>query len=387
MKPRSMVLGTVFLVLVALLVAATVAMYRGTFRSTVPVVVSSDRAGLTMTRGAVVKVRGVQVGRVARVDARPHGADITIDIDQDKAAWIDKDATAQIEPPTAFGAKYVQLTTKTPRPADAVQAGDEIKADAVTVEVDEAFTNLARVLNAAQPDRVNNTLTALSGALEGRGERLGDLVTASDRYLADLDHALPALQSDLSQLDDTVDVYDRAAPDIVGLSDHVTTTANTLQSRESALQQALDSARSFSADGASFVDQNGDGLTSLLKTLDPVSQMLQRYAPMLPCTLQGVVVNGDYAKKVVGGVVPGIRTYTKLQPNDYPYRAPANLPKIGYDLGPGCYGLPTVTTAEDARPKPEMGTGVPATLDDPKPPADELATTFFGALAGLVNLL
>src|SRR5271156_2860971 len=59
-------------VLVLVVVAAstlTAMAFSGTLRTTVPLTVISDRAGLVMEDGAKVKLRGVQIGEVASVDA------------------------------------------------------------------------------------------------------------------------------------------------------------------------------------------------------------------------------------------------------------------------------------------------------------------------------
>ena len=47
----------------------TYALFTGTLKSFVPVTLTSDRSGLVMESNAKVKMRGVQVGRVA-VDHR-----------------------------------------------------------------------------------------------------------------------------------------------------------------------------------------------------------------------------------------------------------------------------------------------------------------------------
>ena len=49
-------------------------MFAGTFKSYVPVTLTSDRAGLVMESGAKVKMRGVQVGRVSSVGTAKDGA-------------------------------------------------------------------------------------------------------------------------------------------------------------------------------------------------------------------------------------------------------------------------------------------------------------------------
>lgn len=52
---------------IAVFVAVCTASFTGTFHNYLPVTVTSDRTGLVMESGAKVKMRGVEVGRVAGV--------------------------------------------------------------------------------------------------------------------------------------------------------------------------------------------------------------------------------------------------------------------------------------------------------------------------------
>ena len=83
MADRHITYGLTFIALILALIVGTVASYRGVFRSTVPLTVSSDRAGLTLTSGAAVKLRGVVIGRVGSVDQDAgDGVSIQLDIDR-----------------------------------------------------------------------------------------------------------------------------------------------------------------------------------------------------------------------------------------------------------------------------------------------------------------
>ncbi|MCW2751412.1 MAG: hypothetical protein JWR83_2522 [Aeromicrobium sp.] len=383
---RHFLYGVLFVAIFGVVVVATVASYQGKFQSTTSIKVASDRAGLTMSSGAAVKLRGVEIGRVDGVHATPNGAEIDLAIDRSKIGWISSDATAQIVPPTAFGAKYVQITSSSKKGQDVIASGTVIQTSSVTVEVNEAFSNLAAVLKAAQPDKVNNAITALSSTLDGRGEKLNGLVSQLNTYLGTLDSSLPELNSDLSKADSVVATYDKLSPDLIDLARNVTTTSNTLVDRQTSLDTALKSAETFSGTSEKFVNTIGAPLTNLLQVLDPVTAMLSRYASVLPCTLSGTVYNGQMASRAIGGELPGINTYTKLKPSDEPYKAPTDLPKIGYDRGPDCIGLPRITQADADKPNPDLGTGANPYAGGDKTPPEELTTTFFGALAGLVNL-
>src|ERR1700678_4530847 len=58
---------------IAGIVAVAVGLFRGSFTEAVPVTIVSQRAGLVMNPDAKVKMRGVQVGKVASIESRPNG--------------------------------------------------------------------------------------------------------------------------------------------------------------------------------------------------------------------------------------------------------------------------------------------------------------------------
>ena len=65
--------GLAAIVAIVAIVAMAIGLFRGSFTETVPVTVVSDRAGLVMNPDAKVKMRGVEVGRVASIAPKPDG--------------------------------------------------------------------------------------------------------------------------------------------------------------------------------------------------------------------------------------------------------------------------------------------------------------------------
>ena len=88
-----------------------IGLFRGSFTETVPVTVVSDRAGLVMNPDAKVKMRGVQVGKVASIETRPDGkAVLQLAMDPVAAAPHSRPTSrVDITSSTVFGAKFVEL--------------------------------------------------------------------------------------------------------------------------------------------------------------------------------------------------------------------------------------------------------------------------------------
>ena len=103
----------ILLVAVAVFLFVTTTAFAGTFRSYVPVTLSSDRAGLVLETNAKVMLRGVQVGRVSQIGENNDRASLRLEIDPDQIRYIPANVQAQISATTAFGAKFVELVYQT----------------------------------------------------------------------------------------------------------------------------------------------------------------------------------------------------------------------------------------------------------------------------------
>src|SRR5439155_27039188 len=87
---------TLILVVVsAVLIWLTYALFAGTLKKEVPVTLTSDRAGLVMETNAKVKLRGVQVGRVAAITGGREPVVLKLDIDPDQIKYIPANIEAQ----------------------------------------------------------------------------------------------------------------------------------------------------------------------------------------------------------------------------------------------------------------------------------------------------
>jgi phospholipid/cholesterol/gamma-HCH transport system substrate-binding protein len=383
---RQVVYGFLFLGLVGLLILGTIAQYRGVFEDNVVVTVEADRAGLTLAKGAAIKLRGVEIGRVGEVEDDDGTVKIKLEIDEDKIDQVPADVTAQIVPPTAFGAKYVQLTEPDGSTADPISAGAVIPGTRVTVEVDEAFENLTQVLDVARPAEVNAALTAAAGAVDQRGALIGELISQTDAYLVSFNPALPTLSEDLRVADDVLDVYAAARPDLVSTLDQTGDISDTLVRQRASLQALERSLTTFGDEADVLLRSSEEGIVTSLNLLEPVSRTLERYSPEIPCLILGLASLNEFAERAVGGIHPGLYALARLIPARDPYTYEENLPMLGEDRGPACYGLPFVTPAEAERPPPYLHTGANP-YDGPQPTPDQAALdTLLGLLAGGASL-
>jgi phospholipid/cholesterol/gamma-HCH transport system substrate-binding protein len=381
---------------IASIVVVTALLFNGTLRKVVPITLVSDRAGLVMEPGAKVKLRGVEIGYVGSIGpGTNNGSALKLKIDQGPFGYLPSNVEAEIKSSTAFGAKYVNLVVPTPDASPAqLKPGAVLKARNVTVEVNTVFENLQSVVTAIDPAKLNAVLSALAEALRGKGQLIGEAITASNDVLLAVNPRMETVKRNWQLFDQTLDAYSVATQDILTVLDSFTTTSSTITSQAQALDDVLLSAIGFGRAGVNALDPNQDGIVGSLRLFEPTTALLAAYSPTYTCLFQGAqwfLENGG--RDAMGGNGKSVIMDSALLFGDDPYRFPDNLPKVNARGGPGgrpsCGSLPDplknfpvkylVTdtgfgTGLDVRPNPGIGFPgwadyFPVTRAVPEPPS------------------
>lgn len=370
------------------------ASFAGALTSVVPVTLISDRAGLVMETGAKVKMRGVQVGQVAGVEGGQEPVRLKLSLLPDQIKHIPANVTAQIRASTIFGAKHVDLIYPENPSAQHLSAGAVLRSGNVSTEVNTVFQNFAEVLNQIDPPKLNAVLTALAGAVRGRGERMGEATSAMNRVLLEVNHRMDTMQQDWRSLRGASDAYSAAAPDILAALDAGSTTSATIVDRTSELDALLLKTVGASQAGIDLIGPNQDNLVRAINTLAPTTDLLRKYNPEYTCLFMGAqwwLDNGGY--EAAGGNGRTVVLDDALLFGKEPYSYPENLPIVAAKGGPGgkpgCGSLPDASknfpvrqlvtntgwgTGLDIRPNPGIGQScwadwLPVTRAVPEPPS------------------
>jgi phospholipid/cholesterol/gamma-HCH transport system substrate-binding protein len=384
----------VLIVIVLAFVWLCSAMFAGALNTYVPVTVASDRAGLVMESGAKVKLRGVQVGRVSGIEAG-NPIRLKLDLFPDQISHIPANVEAQIRATTLFGAKYVDLVYPDNPSRQHLSAGAVLWSRNVTTEVNTVFENLVKVLHQIDPPKLNAVLTALAEGVRGRGERIGEAITASNHVLGEVNPRMPTLEHDWRSLGEAAGAYGGAAQNLLEIVRSFTTTSATLTARASDLDDLLLNVIGVSQAGIDLLAPNRDHLVRAVNVLQPTTDLLLKYNPEYTCLLVGAkswLDNGGYN---VAGAQNGrsILLDDAFLLGSDPYRYPDNLPIVAAKGGPGgkpgCGSLPDVAanypvrqlvtntgwgTGLDIRPNPGIGfpgwaNFFPVTRGTPEPPS------------------
>ncbi|RVW06550.1 MCE family protein [Rhodococcus spongiicola] len=329
------------------IVALSLTMFVGGFTKSEPVTVTAPRSGLVMDPDAKVKMRGVEVGRVAAIDEIGGQAQLRLDIDPSQMHLIPSNSSVEIKSTTVFGAKYVNFVAPENPSRTALQPGAVIDADSVTVEFNTLFQHLSELLQQIEPEKLNATLGAISSALNGRGDDLGQLLSESDAYLKTINPVLPQLQADLEKTAIVANLYADVTPDLMAFLDNATVTSGTLADERDNLRMTLENVAALARTGNLLLTDNEADLTRSLALLEPTTALLAGYSPSISCTIVGLNNARPAAEAIEGGNQPGFAMSASFIPGFEPYTYPDNLPVVNATGGPNCWGLPDLDPRRD----------------------------------------
>jgi len=348
-KLRLRLVGLVFLLVFALLVWLSVALYNKQFTPVAMVTLYTDSVGNEMHPGAQVMVRGVQIGQVRQITASGTGARLTLAIEPGMVARLPANVTAQMVPTTLFGERYVDLILP-PRPVpQRLTAGSVIRQNRSrdAIELEKVLNNLLPLLQASEPDKLSVFLTSLAQGLQGKGAELGQTLVALNAYLRQYNQHLPALDNDIRRLVGLFHTLNQASPNLIQALNDFTVTSETIATERASLSALYSTLTTAAGDLRAFLDANSSNIIKLSADSVPSLRILARYSPEFPCVLRDLVSFEPAANKLLGkgtdqpGLHAQVVIVAPLGPNHIGrYVYPQDTPIYGDNLGPHCYPIP-----------------------------------------------
>ncbi len=341
--------GLVFLLVFALLVSLSVALYNKQFTPVDTVTLYTSSVGNEMHLGAQVMIRGVQVGEVRQISAYGTGARLELAIEPGMVSRIPANVTAEMLPTTLFGERYVDLLPPARPVAQRLTAGSVIRQNSShdAIELERVLNNLLPLLQASEPDKLSVFLTSLAQGLQGHGKELGQTLVALGAYLRQYNTHLPALDNDIKRLAGLFSTLHQAAPNLVQALADLTVTSETITAERANLSALYTTLTTASGDLRAFLDANSSNIIKLNADSVPSLQILARYSPEFPCVLKDLVNFEPAANKLLGKGTsqPGLHAQIVIVPPLGPhhigrYVFPQDTPIFGDNLGPHCYPIP-----------------------------------------------
>ena len=342
---RRRVLGLVFLLGLISLMALSVAFYQKAFTPVIWVDLHATHAGLQLNPQADVKIRGALVGEVREITSDGEKATLRLALDPEMVSHVPENVQARLLPKTLFGEKYVLLVSPddpSPRP---IGDGAVITQDRTqtAMELERALDGLMPLLQAVKPEKLAATLSAMSRALEGRGEKLGKNLVEMGDYLAKLNKEMPTIKEDIRRLANVLDIYDEAAPDLVSLLDNLAVTMGTVNEQKTQLKSFLVATADLGDNTRFFLDQYGARIIQLGDVSQPVMRLFAKYSPQTVCLIKGLKNGQKLADKTFEG--GRLNAIIEITHDNGKYEKGADEPpQPGHqrqgEHGPNCRGLP-----------------------------------------------
>ncbi|MBB5913215.1 phospholipid/cholesterol/gamma-HCH transport system substrate-binding protein [Nocardia transvalensis] len=331
--------GLAFVLSIVAVVAVALTMFAGGFDDTEAIYVDAPRAGLVLDPDAKVKIRGVEIGRVSTITYTGSSARMKLDVDPEQLKLVPANVGADIRSTTVFGAKYVNFEVPDQPAKDHLRPGATLAAQAVTVEFNTLFQHLTDVLAKVQPEKLNATLTALGTALEGRGDKLGQLLADSDTFLRDINPSLPDLQRDLQSSTGVTNLYADTVPDLLRTTDNATVTGGTIVDEEHNFDSMLVNLIGLADTTRPILTDNEQSLVTALDLLRPTTDLLYEYRSGLNCVVEGIGGDVPLMNHIFGGSGAGVLLNAGFMPGGEPYQYPKDLPKVNATGGPHCENI------------------------------------------------
>jgi len=289
-----------------------------------------------------VQYHGVNVGKVAAIEAGTQSSMVTLDIAADWLKHVPADVQVRLVPRTVFGDFYVDLVTPPEAPsakqvAPSLQPGGTLQPDQseATVQLYQAFSRIYDLINAINPAELNTALTAVATALRGQGAALGQAIDALHRTLVDSQSVFDHLGSDLDAVATLSEQLNALAPDLLTSLNNSVTTSRTIIDKQQSITAILTAGAQTSDQASRLIGDNRNRIITLVADTDPLLQALNAKPNQLTTIYRGLqqLVNKLPAAVATG---PWLNTDLTLSIKDLQPYQQQQCPRYGQLPGPAC---------------------------------------------------
>ncbi len=292
--------------------------------------VFTDAAGLRV--GDDVKVAGVDVGRVAGIDAdREHGL-VRVTFEIDSGVEIRDEAGAEIALETLLGSKYVRIHEPTAGSAafadlprdERVITHEECDAEGrcrprttTPVDVFDLTREATERIDATDNEKLNQLITQLSDITAGQRGTITDLIEGVDQVSTAINERETELVRLLDSADELAANLAEKDQTLVQLIDASRTILDFLVERRTELSAALGEGNAAVQSLSELISTNQDTLDAVLDDLHPTLAVVDRNMPELNRAL-AVLGPAFYGQALAGSHGPWLDIYVAaLGPDPY----------------------------------------------------------------------
>jgi phospholipid/cholesterol/gamma-HCH transport system substrate-binding protein len=254
----------------------------GTYADNYPLTATFERTGHNLDPFSTVKIRGVNVGEVAKIDLRPDGrAEVTMEIRD--GVRIPDTSVASIEPLSIFGPQFIRLD---PGEHEArgpyFRPGDRIPHTRPAIEITDILTSAAALLDNVDTGDLVTVIHTLAEGLGGLGPVMGRTIDNGARLTDLLDRhraEQSRLLADFARF--STDLAPRAGA-IVDTARNFNAFLPEFTSRGDKFGQLLDTSARLSSEVANFVNSHHRAIGETIEGFVRVTGPLYRQLAAIP---------------------------------------------------------------------------------------------------------
>lgn len=286
-------IGAVAVLLVGGMAAIGIRVALGDFADEYEISATTVRTGFGLDAASAVKIRGIGVGRVERVELQDDGT-VALTLAIRDGIAIPADAAASVEPVSVFGPKFVDIRPGGSETAGPFLAdGDALGAIVEPSELTETLDAVSQVLDVVDPEDLAVLLAELARGVDGLGPELGATIDSSADVVGRLARVRPQLEALLRDTDAVVQALAEHAEDVVSIADDSRPLLDLVAANEDPLADLLRSTSGLTARVGDLLDESGTDLAGLLIGVEGGVRVLAEQLALLPDFVDGLDAVSD----------------------------------------------------------------------------------------------
>lgn len=257
-------------------------------------------AGVGLTNGNDVKIRGVHVGKVGKLEYIDGRAVATLVIDPEPALPAPDLMELRVTAKTLLGEKQIELfpenedVTQGPR----LEAGDVIMAGREPTELSAVLDEMTPFIDAIGGEDFATIVEAF-GEQQGEAEVIVDNLELGSELAAFGERTAEENLANFERFADIADALTPVADDITRLNRALPEATRVLREEQARLTTNLELLSRFSVGFAEYLEVEETAISRLLRTGDVVFAMLERQQQNIGVLLQGLTL---YFEKFPHGI-------------------------------------------------------------------------------------
>ncbi|MBB5914492.1 phospholipid/cholesterol/gamma-HCH transport system substrate-binding protein [Nocardia transvalensis] len=239
---------------------------------------------LDLVPQSAVKVDGVAVGRVDKIDVAADGWTASVHTLVNSSVKLPANALAEVKQSNLLGEKFVELTAPKQDPsADQLRDGAVIPVERTrhATEVEQVLGALSLLLNGGGVAQLQPIVVELNKALSGREDKVRSLLDQADTLITGLNQQVDDIQHALDGLGTLSTRVGQQTEQIGKILDELPAGVKVLNEQRPQLIGLLQQLDRVGQAGFDVLDKSNANLIRDLQALRPTLQELGRSAPDL----------------------------------------------------------------------------------------------------------